>query len=265
MKARYFYSFLCFLLLQSGCATEFSNIDGISIKKAAYKGRGRSRTSEGDFKYWGGNIQHILQNRNRSIRVISSVDLSRGYDVVFSSERHDELRAFEMEALEQAFGVSAKKETREIPVSILVCSGSLPLKLTPSESQGKPHVGTLPIQMCRHFYHIKDLLRIFKPYEPTTHTFQYYAISDLAYWLEKRQKIIVLDETNLQGAFDFRLIEDKKKGITLIDSLRQLGLELKEGQRKIPAIYIDKLPSVESSVKLKRLSQGYQVYPAWEK
>jgi len=255
---------LLIVVFFTGCTTELSTIDGLSIKKAFHQWGGHGPASQGGFGYWDSNLQDILQNKNRTKRLVSSVDLSGRYDFVFSAELHNEVISLQTESLEQIFGISIEQEIREIPVLILTHIKSSSLKLTPSRSKNQPEVRTLPSHMCWHFYRIGDLLKIFQPYEPTTHTFQNYTTSDLVYWLEKYQKVVVVDETNLQGMFDFRLTEDSKKGVTLIDSLKRLGFELKQGRRPIAAIYIDKLSNVKPTIPLKELGQQYQVYPAWK-
>ena len=64
----------------------------------------------------------------------------------------------------------------------------------------------------------------------------------LAAWLDEIMHKIVIDETGLQGNYDFQLIEDPRMGTTIEaikTNLAELGLELRPARRKVSAVYIE--------------------------
>jgi hypothetical protein len=237
--------------LLTGC--ELSQTPGVSIRPPFYQGGGQ----------WGAEESWHLQDSLSSLaartlspeavwelgRVISTVDASASYEIVLSVPRQE--RGSKLaEAIRGTFGIQAVRATRQIPVKVLVRSGQ-PLKLTPTTQPSSPKADTRPVWVCG------DLGNLFRPYEPTVHTFSGFTMKDLAAWLEYRGSKVVLNETGLNGAYDFTLVEDGRKHITLDDSLHALGLTLEPGVRSADAVFVEPTP-VPGAIRLRVLAPAYQ-------
>jgi len=169
-------------------------------------------------------------------RVVSFLDSSKTYDVTITGgwqERGDLCRKM----LEQTFGVRAARATREIDVLVLVPIRGRSVKIEATEAIGKPDVKTWPVETCRHG--LVALLPRTPARQRVTHTFTSCDMETLATWLEDGQDKVVLNETNLPGAYDFELIDDPHSGTTVQSSLAALGLKLRPARRSVPAIYVE--------------------------
>jgi uncharacterized protein (TIGR03435 family) len=251
----------------SGCAKELSSAPDISIKKSYHSYGGWGGFFRGKITCERQTIPDFIQrNKNHSFRVISSVDLSQEYDIIIYADSYDDIMPKFLKSIEAIFGLSVQKETRRISVYVLMKSKASPLKIETSVSQDKDtKYSYWPVEMCKHLYQLDTYLDIFKPYEPTHHSFKNYTMADLAFWMEEQLHTAVVDETALEGLYNFELIEDSKKCISLLDSLSNLGFEVKEEVRPIEAIYVDRSPGIEPPVKLKDCEVMFDFYPAWER
>lgn len=265
------------ILLAAGCAPELSKTQGISIKRAYRQWGGQSVDEHGTFHQHTQRIPDVLQNMHRFERVVSTVDLSAQYDFAIPPAQPEGTSAagpaplkaeqalrLQMRAFDETFGLSVKIEVRKMPVYVLVRREDVPLALDICESPGHPRCHTSPVFICCR-NPIEVIVDAFRPYQPAVASFQSFSLSDLADWLERRYEVVVVNETELEGHYDFSLVQDVRNRITFRDSLRKLGLDLQETRRPVRAIYIDKKPDARPAVPLKELQDDFQVYPAWER
>ena len=253
MKTSLLVQAAALLVLLTGCSPELSRTPGVSIKRPFYQGGGQ----------WGSRESPHFQDSLSSLvarcvspeaaweggRIISLVDASRYYEVVVTapeSERGSRLA----EAFRTTFAIQAVRATRQIPVQVLVRSDQA-LKLTPPTMPDSPRAKTRPVWVCG------DISNLFRPYEPTTHTFMSFDMKNLAAWLEYRGSKVVLDETGLEGQYDFVLTEDRRKHINLEDSLLGLGLKLEPAIRNVEAVFVEPTPA-PGVIRLRLLSPEYQ-------
>jgi len=237
VKAKLFI--LALLIICTGCHRELSVVKGVSVRPARYQGWGQSPGAEG-LRLWGHTLAD-LAGRSVSLeaampedRVISFLHSSERYDVVITgdlAERGERCRKM----LAQTFGVCATMASREINVLVLVSIRGRPIAIKATKAPGKTDIQTWPLETCRHG--LAALLP--RPKQRVTHTFTSCDMRTLAGWLEEQQEKVVLDETNLSGAYDFRLIDDPRKGITIRSSLAALGLELQPARRVVSAVYVE--------------------------
>ena len=173
-----------------GCARELSASEGVSIKRAYHGHCSWYTDAQGRFRREGHTIADIVQLDSRGLYVISSVDISERYDFVISADRADKAQQVLQEALVATFGLSIERAVREMPAMVLVRSASRQMTLKASAGEGHPRLRTSPVRMCRHG--ILDVLAdAFGSQEPTRHTFEHYAMSDLAHWLSGELKRIL--------------------------------------------------------------------------
>ena len=220
----------------AGCRPELSTVDGVSVRTAEYQGWGQS----GRQILWGHTLAELAErslptesSRTNSggDRVISFLKSTERYDITVT----DENRARELwqNVLERSFGVRALRDTREIDVLILVPIHGQPVTMEATTAD-KFKEDTRPRERCRH-----GLAAIFPPKQRVTHTFTACDMNTLAAWLENKRDKVILNETDLPGAFDFQLFADPHTGETLESSLAQLGLELQPAKRTVRAIYVE--------------------------
>ena len=228
-------------------------VGGISARPAKYPG-GWGHAGGG--RLWGHTLSDLAarsvspQASMPSERVISFVDSDRRYDVVISGD--DPARLLR-ELLSTTFGVGARRESRRIDVLALVRAERGELRMTPAKARSRPDCRTWPVQLCRH-----GLAAWFPPPpRRTTHTFAHFGMAHLAAWLEGRGEKVVLDETNLPGAYDFVLVEDPPAGITIPRSLESIGLELRPARRDVEAIYVD-VTRWPAKVRVEPVRNGYR-------
>ncbi|AQQ70639.1 soil-associated protein [Limihaloglobus sulfuriphilus] len=245
------------ILFASGCAKELSKTSNISIKRSNHSHVLYSRMK----RYKGVTIPDVIQNMNRTYRIISSVELSPEFDIHVETDPYKITGAFE-----ESFCLSITKDIRVIPVYVISKKDSLAEEFTVSTvADQRPSFRMHPVEMCKHFYHLDTYLDLFKPYEPAHYQFTNYTLSDFTFWLEQHLHCIIVDETCLTGAYDFELVTDKKKGVSLIDSLSGLGFDITREERTVEAIYIDQIQGCLPSMKFKHVDTEYLIYPAWEK
>jgi len=175
--------------------------------------------------------------------------------------------AIQRKAFQETFGLLVQTDIREIPVYILVRKDSIPLGLILGKNEGIPQLEYPDSYLKRSFPFFWPYIRKW-----TRVSFRNYSTSDLAFWLEQNaylleesKNIVIVDETNLNDRYDFELVHDLENDIKLVDSLEKLGLKLKEANREVFAVYIDKDSHITPSVELKDLDQDPQIYPSWEK
>ena len=257
---------LWLILLPSlaGCAHELSRTEGVSITPCYRSGYGRHTTPGGALMQTGLRIPDVLREGNRGVRVISSVDLSRRYNIRTRVDRRARERTLSLQtrAFEQAFDLTIRRDKRMMRVDVLVLADARAVALTPSVSTGEPRfIRALPQRLCRHG--LLDLMRdALRPYTPTQYTFQRQTMHDLARWLEDKRTVVTVDETGLDGCFDFQLLEDDKNDVTLLDGLRRLGFDLVPGERLVTAIYVDPAPGAEPNKQVRPLEDKQKVYVA---
>jgi len=220
----------------------------------------------------GQTIADILLNKNRHLRVVSTVDLSPRFDFTIFAKDFDQSYALQMKAFDETFGLSVLEDARETPVYVLVRHQSMPVALKSSLGGQEGRVQyTGPIWVCH-----PGLSDLFPPYQPSVWTFRSYGAADLAVYLERWTPIAcdlgmdslhpsapIINETGLPGSYDFELVRDPKKGITLLESLRLVGLDLVPALRRVRAIYVDRKQGSKGVMDFKPVTPP-QAYPAWE-
>jgi uncharacterized protein (TIGR03435 family) len=232
---------LSLLMLCFGCQQELSVVEGISVHSARYQAWGQSPGTD-RLRLWGHTLSDLGARSVSSeatmpeVRVISFLDSRRRFDVTITGnwqERSNLCRKM----LTQTFGVRATQVVREIDVLILVPMSGRSVTIEPVKVIGELDVKTWPREMCRHG--LAALLT--RPQQRVTHTFESCDMDTLASWLDGGQDKVVLNETNLSGAYNFQLIDNPRSGMTVRSSLAALGLELRPARRAVSAIYIDSI------------------------
>lgn len=243
------------LLIISACSPELSRTEGVSIKRCHHQSVASYQDKQGRY-IEEDSLASILSIPQQ--RVISTVDLSNRYDIASTPlpvGKADEARQITLRAVQDTFGFSVVSEKRQMPVLILAPAEAQPPKLVTAPPDESQHLEQTPPRfLCGHFplYNLKLALQ---PYQPTRHTFRAYPIKTLAIMLEEEMRIPVLDETNLRDRYDFELVVDRKKGMTLADSLAQVGLQAKPARRDLEALYVNIDPDVTPVVALPRLDK----------
>ncbi len=230
---------LSLLMLCVGCQHELSVVEGVSVHPARYQGWGQAPGTDG-LRLSGHTLSDLgarsvsFEATMPEVRVISFLDSSRRFDVTITGnwqERSNLCRKM----LAQTFGVRATQAVREIDVLILVPMSGRSVTIEPAEAICEPDMRTWPVEVCRHG--LAALLP--RPRQRVTHTFKSCDMDTLAAWIEDGQYKVVLNETDLSGAYNFQLIDDPRSGVTLRSSLAAFGLELPTARRAVSAIYID--------------------------
>lgn len=260
--------------LLSGCNPEFSTTEGVSIKKARHNYWAKPRLdNNGDWFTEGNSIADILHRKFPDKRIISSVDISGGYDLTVSARNFDEAMSIQVRAIENTFALSILEETRVMPVQILVRSQSVPLRLRSAQSDAKPRHEIIPpiVYKCGSPLLIPDIAvwlveSVLRPKassnEPRREVYTNYSTSLIAYLLERGATgKIVVDETNLEGEYDFEVNCEREAFLTLEEAINHVGLKLKDAQRPVRAVYVDEDTDREALASLKPMRNKPQLYP----
>lgn len=171
----------------------------------------------GSFKARGMKLHEIISHAyNLSpVRVMAANPRSdEAYEIIAKvpDEQKDLLRPILQQALNAAFGLKVRQETREITVLILSLPKTGSHRLRPSGNKND-----MPILADAGL--IASLST---------------SIPFFASVLESTLKQIVLDETHLDGLYDISLYWDPKNPKSAIEAAsKQLGLELIEGKRPV--------------------------------
>jgi uncharacterized protein (TIGR03435 family) len=175
----------------------------------------RTTPERAQFKAEAVPLLHILQTALRvsSPRIIVERELPEGlfdFTVVVPRNRNGELHETAKRALEDALGLRAVKEVREMPVLVL----RAPQGPGPELKDGS----TSSLKMST---------------SPGAFSATGYEISNMASYLENVLRMPVVDETGLTGKYDWLLTFDQKNPQSVKEALRPLGLELQEATRQI--------------------------------
>jgi uncharacterized protein (TIGR03435 family) len=184
--------------------------------------------SGGTFKARGMNLTALvsLAFDVSPVRVVaSSPPPEEAYEVALRlpDERSSLLRPLLQQALEAAFGLKARWETREMDVLVLNVPENETIKLRESKSA----MGVMS--------------------DEGVVTSQGTSLKVFAKVLEDALRRVVLDETRLDGLYDLALYWDPKSPESVITAIRrQLGLELRAEKRAIEVLVFE---TVRSSQK----------------
>jgi uncharacterized protein (TIGR03435 family) len=164
-----------------------------------------------------------------SVRIITNCSLPEGtYDYVLKipAKKDDLARRWLQQAVETTFGLTAKREIRELDVYVLTAPDPGAPKLSPTVSTGGSSSSSAPGSMRG--------VNV--------------SVGSLTWTLESALKRPVLDETKLTNRYDLEL-KWEAKGLepasteAVAKAIReQLGLELSAGKRPVEVLLVDKVP-----------------------
>jgi uncharacterized protein (TIGR03435 family) len=189
-----------------------------------------SASSQGQMTLLGTSVLAILSSCHsiNSTRIITNCSLPEGtYDyVVKLPAKKDALaRRWLQQAVETTFGLTAKRETRELDVYVLTAPDPDAPKLSPTVSTGGSSASSAPGSMRG--------VNV--------------SVGSLTWTLESALKKPVLDETKLTNRYDLEL-KWEAKGLepasteAVTKAVReQLGLELSAGKRPVEVLLVDKV------------------------
>jgi hypothetical protein len=148
-----------------------------------------------------------------------------GYDITVEL-RPDDNSVWPLlkEALEKSFALRIRKVDEVVDVHVLRRGKDAELVLTPADPEESPSWGT------------HDTPAGFG------YSFRNSTMEDLAEVLQKYAETPVVNETGLDGAYDFQLAMDHWKPKTAWTGVEKLGLELVEAKREITVLRIEKAP-----------------------
>jgi len=113
------------IILLSGCAPNLSKTEGVTIKRTYRNNTAQFPSDDGkSFNQLTHTIPTVLQNKHRTLRVISTLDLSSSFDFKVTTDNgyFDEVFSLQKKAICETFGLRIVIETREITVMILTRS-----------------------------------------------------------------------------------------------------------------------------------------------
>jgi uncharacterized protein (TIGR03435 family) len=142
------------------------------------------------------------------------------YDVIASlqNEKTQGLRDLVVSALENALGIRVERVTREMDAFVLAAPKELTGSLQPTKAKSF-HAST------------DDGVLAASAASP----------SQLVAQIEEVIKAPVIDETHLQGKFDWDLLYDGKNPRSILEAVRQqLGLELLAAKRQVELVIVEK-------------------------
>src|SRR6266498_3375302 len=203
-----------------------------------------SASGQGNITPLGSTVLDILSScySINSVRIVTNSALPDGkYDFVAKTptKEDDVVRKWLRPAVEATFGLSARRETKEMDVYVLTPLNTEPTKLTLTVSTGGASSSSGPGRMQA----INS------------------SILSLAWNLESRLKRPVIDETKLTERYDFDLKwESKDKEDPDFDTLakavrEQLGLKLTPARRPVEVVVVEeaKKESDRKSAPARRL------------
>ena len=240
----------------SGCSPELSATPGVSIKWAKCPSE-RGRT--GDLLTgWTLNElgpETVVPDRDTpELRRISFVDSETRYDVIFPA--HDgNGRALLASALAKTFGVTARRDVRELDVLLLVRSKETGASLRPLTPSSGNQEANMKYEERGGYSMIGKVATL------KTFTFRSFPMRLLAAWIEDASSQVICDETGLAGSYDLVLstvepVWPESYRVTLTEALEPFGLKLVPAKRKVPAVYTE-VTEPEARIVTPPLRRGY--------
>jgi len=189
-----------------------------------------SASGQGQMTLLGTSVLAILSSCHsiNSIRIITNCSLPEGtydYVVKIPAKKDDLARRWLQQAVETTFGLTTKREIRELDVYVLTAPDPGAPQLSPTVSTGGSSASSAPGSMRG--------VNV--------------SVGSLTWTLESALKKPVLDETKLTNRYDLEL-KWEAKGLepasteALAKAVReQLGLELSAGKRPVEVLLVDKV------------------------
>jgi uncharacterized protein (TIGR03435 family) len=171
----------------------------------------------------GADLNSLLQSllRVNPTHLSTPVEMQgKRYDVIASlqNEKTQGLRDLVVSALENALGIRVERVTREMDAFVLAAPKELTGSLQPTKAKSF-HAST------------DDGVLAASAASP----------SQLVAQIEEVIKAPVIDETHLQGKFDWDLLYDGKNPRSILEAVRQqLGLELLAAKRQVELVIVEK-------------------------
>jgi hypothetical protein len=260
------------LLSVSACAPELSRLEGVSIRR--WYQQSRLSTSDEQGRHWEtGTLATFLGSAHRHLNIVSGVDLcAQEYEFKSPPMRPgsgDGARATILKAIQATFGLSIRLETRELPVQVLSVSPNVPLGLTPAAPDAIPRCeeDPPPVFSCGLFAHtLRHASRARCTFRANSisDTQSMIAVDDVRWSPVGLQHMLIADETNLHGRYDFEFVLDRTQGMTVRNCFERLGLCIETARRPVTALYVDLDPSIAPRVRLKPLRGQSQMFWAWD-
>jgi len=198
------------------------------LVKASETEYGRSASSDGSLSILGSEVLGVLSTcyQINSVRIMTNCVLPEGrFDFIVKTpaKDHEAANSWLRQAVETTFGLTAKRESREMDVYLLTAKNpnAEHLALTVSTGGSSSSSGPGRIQVVSG------------------------TLGSLAWSLESLLRKPVLDETHLTNRYDFELKWEAKErehpdAETLAGALReQLGLELTPATRTVEIVVVD--------------------------